>query len=204
MLLLHELGEARRIPARTAAAMVAGLDALLLHIFPIQPAEQPPASICSATSPVTARSAACTQVLAACGIDVARALPWVKPWFARYQMADGGLNCDDTAYPSDERVPELDGRHGRAVRGDARRHGVERRRARVRRARGALPRRSRARARLADGAQRRGARRARRAGRALAFPRFYFYDVAARRSRALVRWSVATAQPLPLEAPSPA
>ena len=38
------------------------------------------------------------QVLAASGIDVERALPWIKPWFVRYQMADGGLNCDEAAY----------------------------------------------------------------------------------------------------------
>ena len=36
------------------------------------------------------------QVLAACGVDVDRALPWIRPWFVRYQMADGGLNCDPT------------------------------------------------------------------------------------------------------------
>ncbi|HMG52076.1 MAG TPA: hypothetical protein VK601_01315, partial [Kofleriaceae bacterium] len=24
--------------------------------------------------------------------------PWFEPWFVRYQMADGGLSCDDAAY----------------------------------------------------------------------------------------------------------
>ena len=42
MLLPHELGEAARIPARAAAAMVVSLDRLALHSFPIQPGEAPP------------------------------------------------------------------------------------------------------------------------------------------------------------------
>ena len=164
MLLLHELGEARRIPARTAAAMVAGIDRLL-HIFPIEPAERAGVDL---QRDVACHCALGTMyaVLAACGIDVARALPWVKPWFARYQMADGGLNCDDSAYlqagecPSSmvATVPPLE-----AMLVDT---SVERRRARVRRSRGALPHRSRARARLADDAQRRRAHDRRRVARA--------------------------------------
>ncbi|MFY0583895.1 hypothetical protein ACN28S_64925 [Cystobacter fuscus] len=96
MLLLHELGEARQIPSRTSAAMAARMDRLV-HLFPIHPSDAPGAD--------TQRDSACHcalgtmyPVLAACGIDVERTLPWVKPWFVRYQMADGGLNCDNTAY----------------------------------------------------------------------------------------------------------
>src|SRR5678809_976856 len=42
MVLLWELGEAHRIPARIVRAMVDGLNALPLHIFPIQAHEWPP------------------------------------------------------------------------------------------------------------------------------------------------------------------
>jgi hypothetical protein len=97
MLLLYELGEARRIPARTVTAMVDGLNALPLKIFPIHPEDAPGANLL--------RDCAChcalgcvVRVLAACGVDVDAALPWIKPWFSRYQMADGGLSCDDAAY----------------------------------------------------------------------------------------------------------
>ena len=45
MLLLFELGEARRIPARTATAMVDGLNALPLKIFPIHPEDAPGANL---------------------------------------------------------------------------------------------------------------------------------------------------------------
>src|SRR6185369_16599912 len=38
------------------------------------------------------------QVLVACGVDVDARLPWIRPWFLRYQLPDGGLNCDEEAY----------------------------------------------------------------------------------------------------------
>jgi hypothetical protein len=196
MLLLHELGEARRIPACAASAMVAGLDRLL-HLFPIHPGDAPGADL--------HRDVAChcalgtmSPVLAACGIDVDRALPWIKPWFVSYQMADGGLNCDPTAYlqtgeypssmvatvapleavllseswSSEQRV--FVDRAARLlidralVHGSPTMHNAEERSAAV-------------------------------AWRALAFPRFYFYDVL-RGLAALVRWAEATAQALPCAA----
>src|SRR6185369_16363564 len=41
MLVLHELGEASRIPASAVSAMVAALERFPLHRFPIQPADFP-------------------------------------------------------------------------------------------------------------------------------------------------------------------
>jgi len=99
MLLLWELGLAERIPARVVRAMVDGLDALPVKIFPIHPGELPPGM-----DPYRETSCHCAlgtmgQVLRACGIDVERELPWAgTTWFGRYQMADGGLSCDNDAY----------------------------------------------------------------------------------------------------------
>jgi hypothetical protein len=45
------------------------------------------------------------QVLAAWGLNVDKELPWIRPWFLRYQMADGGLNCDNEAYLVKDEVP---------------------------------------------------------------------------------------------------
>lgn len=195
-LLLHELGEARRIPARASTAMVAGLDRLL-HLFPIHPGEAPGADL--------QRDIAChcalgtiSPVLTACGVDVDAALPWIKPWFVCYQMADGGLSCDDAAYlqpgeppssmvatvapleamllgaswSSDQRV--FVDRAARFLIGRALVHGSQ----------------------TLHNAEERGAAVA---WRALAFPRFYFYDVL-RGLAALVRWAEATAQALPQDA----
>ncbi|ADO73894.1 uncharacterized protein STAUR_6137 [Stigmatella aurantiaca DW4/3-1] len=193
MLLLHELGEARQIPMRASAAMAVGLERLL-HLFPIHPSDAPGADL--------QRDSACHcalgtmyPVLAACGIDVERTLPWVRPWFVRYQMADGGLNCDNTAYLQTGECPssmvgtvaplesmllgsggtsEHSGFVGRAasflidralIHGSQSVHNAEERGAAV-------------------------------AWRALTFPRFYFYDVL-RGLAVLVRWAETAEQLLP-------
>lgn len=97
MLLLFELGEAQRIPARAVSRMVEGLSALPLKIFPIRPEDAPGADLFRDSS-CHCGLGSIYQVLTACGVDVDSALPWIRPWFSRYQMADGGLNCDETAY----------------------------------------------------------------------------------------------------------
>ena len=194
MLLVWELGEARRIPPRVVRAMVDGLQALPLHVFPIHDREWPPGLDRRRHSTCHCALGSIAQVLGGCGIDVDRELPWVKPWFARYQMADGGLNCDDTAYlvadecPSSmvgtiaafEAMLELDpasevvermaqffvGR--RLSRGSQTVHNAEERTREP-------------------------------AWRQIAFPRLYFYDVL-RGASALVRWASITQRPLPLAA----
>jgi hypothetical protein len=104
MLILWELGEHARIPQRVVRAMVQSIDGLL-HFFPLDPSEVP-----AGRDP--ARSIGChcalgcmDQVLAACGVDVDRELPWFAPWFERYQMRDGGLNCDEAAYLVTDECP---------------------------------------------------------------------------------------------------
>src|SRR5262245_62021793 len=98
MVLLWELGEARRIPERAVSKMVEGLNALKVKIFPIHQHEMP-----EGADPHRDVSCHCAigsiyQVLSACGVDVDRALPWIPQWLVSYQMADGGLNCDSDAY----------------------------------------------------------------------------------------------------------
>ena len=177
MLLLHELGETARIPRRVAEAMAGGLDRLL-HIFPIQPTDAPGADL---QRDIACHCALGTMVplLAACGIDVARELPWVAPWFARYQMADGGLNCDESAYlvagecPSSmvATVPALEAMLGDTAFADRAAHFLIERR-------------------LVEGSRTVHNAEEREAAPAwfeLAFPRFYFYDVL-RGLTALSKW----------------
>jgi hypothetical protein len=84
--------------------MIQGIAAMPLKFFPIGPDEAPGADL--------QRDCLChcalgcmVQVLAACGVDVDAALPWSKPWLLRYQMADGGLSCDSTAYLVEHECP---------------------------------------------------------------------------------------------------
>ena len=195
MLLLHELGETRRIPGRVVTAMATGLDRLL-HIFPIAPDEAPGANL---QRDIGCHCALGTMVplLAACGVDIARALPWVEPWFVRYQMADGGLNCDETAYqvttecPSSmvATVPALEAMLAWPAQ-----------RAFVDRAARCLIERA-----LTQGSptvHNADERSQAPAWFELAFPRFYFYDVL-RGLTALCRWAEATGQAIPTAAIAP-
>ncbi len=98
MLLLHELGLADRIPRPLARALASALAERFVPFFPSSPAQVP-----AGMDPI--RNVACHcqlgcmyQVLVACGVDLDSAVPWVRPWFVRYQLPDGGLNCDDGAY----------------------------------------------------------------------------------------------------------
>jgi hypothetical protein len=194
MLLLHELGEARLIPRRTADAMAAGLDRLL-HVFPIHPGDAPEGFDSHRDVACHCALGCMVPLLAACGVDVDRALPWVKPWFVRYQMADGGFNCDDSAYlvtgecPSSmvgtvaplEAMLQLGNLSAeqRAARDRAARFLVDR----------ALVRGS---STVHNAAERESAG----AWPLPCFPRFYFYD-ALRGLAALVTWAEATSQELP-------
>jgi hypothetical protein len=105
MLLLHEMGETRRIPEIAVGAFVEALNAMPVKIFPIREDEVP-----AGIDPYNDTACHCQlgnvyRVLDAWGLDVDAALPWVGPWFVRYQMADGGMNCDDAAYRVADECP---------------------------------------------------------------------------------------------------
>ena len=69
-----------------------------MKIFPTAPGELPEGLNPHRDALCHCALASIYQVLAAGGLEVERELPWAKPWFLRYQMADGGLTCDNDAY----------------------------------------------------------------------------------------------------------
>jgi hypothetical protein len=98
MTLLCELGQARAIPERAVAAMTRVLRTHYLEDFPLDPAALPPG-----VDPYRHVACHCAlgtihQVLRAAGVDVDAELPWIRAWLLRYQLPDGGLNCDEAAY----------------------------------------------------------------------------------------------------------
>lgn len=98
MSLLHEMDLAKEIPATTVLKMVAVLKSHYLPVFPIKEDEVP-----QGTDPYRRIACLCAvgnmyQVLFACGVDVDSELPWMRDWFLRYQLPDGGLNCDEKVY----------------------------------------------------------------------------------------------------------
>lgn len=98
MLLLFEMGHADLIPEAALEGLVRALDASPLKIFPIQPGDMPPGTNTALDTHCHCALGNIYQVLAAAKVDVDRELPWMRSWFLRYQMADGGLNCDSEAY----------------------------------------------------------------------------------------------------------
>jgi len=99
MLLLHEMGETSRIPKPIIERFITTMHAVPVKIFPIHAHEMPADAHASRdTVPCHCQLGNVYQVLASWGVDVDVELPWIRPWFLEYQMADGGLNCDSDAY----------------------------------------------------------------------------------------------------------
>ncbi len=196
MLLLWELGEARQIPLRVARAMVDGLNALPIKIFPIHPGDMPPGVDIHRGSSCHCALGSMYQVLVACGIDVDAQLPWAKPWFLRYQMADGGFNCDGDAYLTSECPSSM---VGSIAAFEAMLLGEWTPEQRAFLERGAAFLIGRQLTRGSDTAFNAAERDAAPAWQQLCFPRFYFYDEL-RGLSALVRWAERSEATLPEEA----
>jgi hypothetical protein len=201
-LLLFELGEAARIPRRAVDGLIAAMDRFPSRTFPVTAAEV------AGRDPHREIMCHCAlgsvyQVIAACGVDADVALPWAEPWFVRYQMADGGLSCDETAYwVADECPSSMVGTVApleAMLVGDPAQWSAARRRF-VDRAAAFLVAR-----RLVEGSSTRHNAEERAAAptwRRCCFPRFYFYDVL-RGATALQTWSRKTGAALPVDVVRP-
>jgi hypothetical protein len=104
MVTSFELGAAATIPQAAVRTMVNALNALPIKIFPVRPEDLPAGSDLRQT-PCHCQLGSMAQVLAACGVDTERELPWISAWLLRYQMADGGLSCDSAAYRVEGECP---------------------------------------------------------------------------------------------------
>lgn len=98
MTLLWELGRADAIPKEAAETMFRALDERYPRWFP-NPREPLP----EGKDPHRDALCHCAlgnmyQTLSACGIDVDGRAPWMRAWFLRYQLPDGGVNCSDGVY----------------------------------------------------------------------------------------------------------
>ena len=202
MLLLHELGETRRIPEGAIASMVEGLNRLALKTFPIRPEDLPPGADEYRDTSCHCAVGTMYQVLATFGVDVDRAVPWMPPWLVHYQLPDGGHNCEGSAYLAGEpdassmvaTVPLFEALLARR-QWNTDEHAVA----------------ERAAAFLIARELRHGSRSQHNASErevapswlAPCFPRFYFYDVL-RGLAVLVRWIEREGRPLSIASPGSA
>lgn len=97
-LLLFELGEAKLIPRSFLEKMVAQIDSHYLKFFPFYENEIPAGKNASRHIMCHCALGSVEQVCHAGGINLAEQLPWVRDWYLKYQLPDGGLNCDEAAY----------------------------------------------------------------------------------------------------------
>ena len=199
MLLLHEVGLAARIPQGAVEHLVAALRRVPLTTFPIRPEDVPP-GVDPYACPCHCQLGCAVQVLHACGVDVDRALPWVRPWFLRYQMADGGLNCDSDAYLVEGECPSsmvgTIGAFEAILLCTPRDFTAEERTFLQRGAEFLMARELRLGSSTKHNA---GERVSAEAWDKLCFPRFYFYDVL-RGLRALSVWAEVTKSTVPASA----
>lgn len=94
MMLLHEMGETRRIPAAPIETLTRELE------------NTPSTEFLDGSDYHCHCALGCVyQLLAAYGVDVEGRLPWIRQWFLRYQMRDGGFNCDAEAYGVEDECP---------------------------------------------------------------------------------------------------
>jgi hypothetical protein len=196
MLLLHEMGETALIPDVIVRALVEALHRAPVKFFPIRPGELPE-GIDPLRIPCTCQLGTVYQVFATRGVDVDHELPWIRRWLLSYQMADGGLSCDNEAYLVQDEVPSsMVGTVSafEAILLHTPRPWTTEERAFLERAAGFLIERC-----LVRGSSTRHNAEERTSAEQwpqLCFPRFYFYDVL-RGLSALLAWAEKTGQPAP-------
>lgn len=98
MTLLFEMGLADKIPDRAIDAFQSVACKHYLDVFPLKEEEIPAG--CDTTRNIYCHCALATalQILEARGLRSDVVIPWVRRWFARYQIADGGYNCSEEVY----------------------------------------------------------------------------------------------------------
>lgn len=98
MTLWYEMGLADRLPGTVLTRFLKAFRDQYLDFFPLTENEVP-----SGKDPI--RNVACHcalatvfKITAAAGLDPDQEIPWARGWFLRYQLPDGGWNCDEAAY----------------------------------------------------------------------------------------------------------
>lgn len=98
VILLYDAGYKHLIPIDFLTKLIGIIDQHYLHHFPLLETEMP-----KECDPYRQVLCFCGlgnmyKVLEGCGFDVKKELPWWYDWLGRYQLPDGGYNCDEGAY----------------------------------------------------------------------------------------------------------
>lgn len=98
ILLLYELGMIEEVPKDLMELFAEVVNDNVLHFFPFTEDEFP-----KDTDPYRQILCFCAagslyQMLSSYGIEVDKKIPWLREWFTKYQLPDGGYNCNEDAY----------------------------------------------------------------------------------------------------------
>lgn len=97
MALLDEAGLTDRVPLPVAEALLASAKRYLA-VFPLRLEEVPPGIDTHRDIVCHCALATLDRMLRNRGVDIDRTLPWVRGWYAKYALPDGGWNCDESTY----------------------------------------------------------------------------------------------------------
>lgn len=97
MMLLHEMGLTESIPSEAINWMLDFMEQHYLKSFPFKEEDVP-----AGLDPLSNIACHCQlgtmhQLLKCYGVEESR-LAWLREWYLRYKLPDGGLNCDEGAY----------------------------------------------------------------------------------------------------------
>lgn len=98
MLTLHEMGLTSAIPKVAVDKIVDALSTSYLTFFPFKEEDVPTGFDPLMHIPCHCQLGTMDQLLTAYGVNVKERLPWLRTWYLKYQIGDGGLNCDEAAY----------------------------------------------------------------------------------------------------------
>lgn len=96
--LLEETDRLKDVPVDTFKELLVCADRQYLHVFPVRP-EDAPEDVNGFTEVLCfCFLGSLMRLSAKVDFDVFAWLPWAKDWLKRYQLPDGGYNCDDAVY----------------------------------------------------------------------------------------------------------
>lgn len=98
ILLLVELGLAARVPPGAVEALAEVCRDHWLPDFPLRLEDVPAGKDPHRHIACHCAVGSLALMLDACGLEPDARLPWLRPWLLRWQLPDGGLNCDEAAY----------------------------------------------------------------------------------------------------------
>lgn len=98
MLLLYEMGLGKIAPKRTMRRLLESARDHYIDFFPLVESEIPKGVDPYRNIPCHCALGALYKMLSEFGFSVDKEIPWIRDWFLKYQLPDGGLNCEESVY----------------------------------------------------------------------------------------------------------